>query len=380
MSHLPVPSPSPGQSDARPPNPPAPSPGGAEIAVGEGGPASRARSLSSSQKAAIVIHLLNAGGVDPGLSDLPAPLQARVTREIAGLGLVDRPTLAAVIAEFAAALDAVGHSFPAGLDDVLRQLAPHLSSDVIEQLSAEADLREPALRGPALWAQVARLDDEAIAAALAPEGPVIVAAALSRLGPARAARLLDDLPAERADAVALAYPGTAELGSAAMDRIGAALLRQAQADPPRAFAEEPSARVGEMLNSAGIGLRSRLLTAIESSSPEFAAEVRRCIFGFEDIPERLSRTDVPKLMRAMDRAVAVTALAAATGPMEPAAEFLLGAMPKRLAEQYRDDIAKEAAPSPEAADSALSAMIAAIRELEEEGEITLLPPGSEAVG
>jgi flagellar motor switch protein FliG len=332
------------------------------------------RDLTPSQKAAIVIHLLNAGGVDPGLSDLPSALQARVTREIAGLGLVDRPTLAAVIAEFASALDGVGHAFPAGIGDVLGQLAPHLSNEAIDQLSAEADLREPALRGSALWAQVARLEDASLTEALEPEGPAIVAAALSRLDPDRAARLLAMMPSEKAEAVALAFPGTAALGSSAIDRIGTALLRGAPTGPPPAFPDAPSVRIGTMLNSAGVGLRRHLLATLEERDPDFAAAVRRSIFGFEDIPARLAKKDVPKVMRAVERDVAVAALLAADGPMAPVAEFILGALPRRMADQYRDEMARKPPPTPDAAERAMGEMIAAIRELEEGGDVTLVSP------
>ena len=50
-------------------------------------------------------------------------------------------------------------------------------------------------------------------------------------------------------------------------------------------------------------------------------------------------------------------------------------MSKRLAEQLRDDAEARNAPKPEEGEAAMAAVIAAIRDLEADGEISLLPPG-----
>jgi flagellar motor switch protein FliG len=49
-------------------------------------------------------------------------------------------------------------------------------------------------------------------------------------------------------------------------------------------------------------------------------------------------------------------------------------MSKRLAEQLRDDADARKAPKPDEGEAAMAAVIAAIRDLETEGEITLLIP------
>jgi len=97
------------------------------------------------------------------------------------------------------------------------------------------------------------------------------------------------------------------------------------------------------------------------------------MFTFADIPARLQPADVPKVVREADNADLVTALAGASGGDDrAAADYLLGNISKRLAEQIREEMAEHPAIDPRDADAAMTAIIAVIRRLERAGEITLV--------
>ncbi len=113
---------------------------------------------------------------------------------------------------------------------------------------------------------------------------------------------------------------------------------------------------------------------MEQEDTAFASAVRRSIFTFANIPERLQPGDVPKVTKDVDQAVLVTALAAATGDLEPVANFILDAMSKRLAEGIREEMVERGTVKAAEGDAAMNEVIAQIRLLESEGEITLITP------
>ena len=72
--------------------------------------AGSAKPLSKKAKAAIVVRLLLNEGADIPLEDLPEELQEQLTHQMGNMRLVDRDTLAEVVAEFASELESIGLS------------------------------------------------------------------------------------------------------------------------------------------------------------------------------------------------------------------------------------------------------------------------------
>jgi flagellar motor switch protein FliG len=159
-----------------------------------------------------------------------------------------------------------------------------------------------------------------------------------------------------------------------VERIGLHVLAVMDAAPISAFDKAAAERVGAILNATPQEARDRMLENLQSRDEPFAAEVRKSIFAFPHIPARLEAADVPLVMRKVDGDTAVTALAAGKASAPLTVEFLLENMSKRLAEQLRDDADARKAPKPDEGEAAMAAVIAAIRDLETEGEITLLIP------
>ena len=110
---------------------------------------------------------------------------------------------------------------------------------------------------------------------------------------------------------------------------------------------------------------------------DFAREVRKALFTFAHIPERVDGRDASKITRAVDESVLVNALAYARGDeaTDAAAAFLLGNMSSRLADSLREMIDAVGKVSARDGEEALTAMVIAARDLAESGEITLLRPG-----
>lgn len=132
-------------------------------------------------------------------------------------------------------------------------------------------------------------------------------------------------------------------------------------------------RVGAILNFATADLRDEVLEALEQEDAGFAGGVRRAIFIFAHIPKRVEPRDIPRITREVDQAVLVRALSAPSGPDAEAAEFILSNLSQRMAEGLREEIEALGKIPQREIEAAGNEVVAAIRRLEEQQELTLIP-------
>lgn len=326
--------------------------------------------LSAKQKAAVIVRLLLTQNVSPGIDRLSPQLQAELARTMAGLGPISRATLAEVVQEFTSDLDAMALTAPHGLSAALALLEPHISPQTRDGLRAEAEAGDQV--DP--WTRLNTIEIVRLRPLLMSESAEVGAILLSKLGVTKAAALLADLPAARGEVIAHAMALTATVTPGMVARIGEHLLMQLRAAPQSSFQASPVDRVGAILNAVNAGLRDTLLGGLDVRDAHFAAEVRRAIFTFQHIPKRVEPADVPKILRRVDAAIVARAIAAGMDTATITVEFLLENMSRRLAEQIRGEAETMGKIRPEEAEAAMGAIVFAIRSLEEEGEIRLIPP------
>lgn len=327
--------------------------------------------LSRRQKAAIIVRFLLNEGADVTLSDLPENLQADLTQLIGDMRYVDRETLAAVVMEFAAELESIGLFFPRGLGGALSALEGRISPFTAERLRKEAGAW---LAGDP-WGQIRSLDTDKLKTIVERESIEVAAVVLSKLDVAKAAELLGMLPGETARRITYAVSLTGGITPDAVERIGITLATELEDAPPRAFAQEPVARIGEILNFSGAATRDSVLSGLDETDAGFASEVRKAIFTFADIPKRLVPKDVPRAVREMDQADMVQAIAGAqTDETAAAAQYLLENISGRLADQLREEVDERGQVSARDAETAQTRAVAAIRALADADEIRLLEP------
>jgi flagellar motor switch protein FliG len=327
--------------------------------------------LTRAQKAAIIVRFLLNEGADIALTDLPEPLQARLTTQMGSMRYVDRGTLADVVAEFAQELEGMGLTFPRGVAGALTALDGRISPQTAARLRKEAGVRQ---QGDP-WDQVKQADVAALIPIVERESTEVAAVLLSKLDVARAADLLGKLPGELARRITYAVSQTGAVSPEAVDRIGLALAAELHDIPETAFAQGAVERVGAILNFSPAATRDDVLTGLDEADQEFANLVRRAIFTFVHIPERVKPTDIPRVTRDVDQAVLVTALAgAASGDLAPVAEFILSNMGKRMAEAMREEMQERGRVRLRDAEEAMTAVVNAVRTLEAAGEIAYVAP------
>lgn len=328
------------------------------------------RHLNNAEKAAVIVRLLISEGAVPRLTGLSQRQQERLVEHMATLAHVDRPTLAAIVLEFARSLDNIGLIFPRDMSGALELLETHLSDDARARLRNRAEAEGP----PDPWRKLAAMEPDRLAPLVTRESAEICAIMLAKLPVSKAAAILADLPADRAHIVAHAVSVTGAVDPATIARVGDQLLAELNAQPSPAFGGNPADRVGAILNAATAETRDRVLDGLDARDAGFAGDVRRAIFTFEHIPKRLESKDVPKAMRGVDPETTTLALAAGMQAAPVAVEFLLENMSKRMAEQLREDAeARGNVHGPEG-EAAMAAVVSAIRSLADDGEIRLIAP------
>ncbi|MEO1455156.1 MAG: FliG C-terminal domain-containing protein [Pseudomonadota bacterium] len=336
--------------------------------VGSLAPSLPSVDLPRPDKAAIITQLLLKAGVPLALDTMPERLQKKLIERIGALAPVDADTVAAIADEFADALTNGPLAGGAGMAGALALVDGSASASLVQRLKAQA--------GDVVvtdaWEQLVEKEPHDLLPIFERESVEVSAVVLSKLAVGKAAAVLGLLPGPHARRITYAVSQIGAVRPDAVQRIGTALLQELETVRESAFAEDPVEKVGAILNSSRAATRNTVLEGLEESDPAFAEEVRRSIFTFGNIPARIDARDVPKIVREVDQEVLVRALAAAAGDMDEVAEFIFGAMSKRMADALRDEIMDLGEVDGEAGEDAMGTVVAAIRALEEAGELHLL--------
>jgi flagellar motor switch protein FliG len=322
--------------------------------------------LTKRQKAAIVVRVLLAEGARISLDDLPDALQEELARQMSEMRFVDRSTLASVVEEFLGEIEEIGISFPGGLEGALAMLDGTISAATASRLRKQAGL---AFCGNP-WERIGDIDTARLVELMTRESIEVSAIVLSKLKVAKAAEVLGKLPGDRARRITYGVSLTGAIAPATVQKIGLALLQQLDARPPTAFDQGPVERVGAILNFSPSATRDDVLAGLDEDDAGFAAEVRKAIFTFANIPTRVSPRDVPKIMREVPQAALATVIAGGSGPVAKAAEFILENMSKRLGDTIREE-AEGMQVKAKDVEEAANEVVSRIRQMEAEGQIFL---------
>ena len=326
--------------------------------------------FSPRQKAAVVVRVLLEDERDLSLEALPNDVQAALVRELAGMGMIDRATRDGIVAEFCDTLEQVGVTFPVGLDDALTLLGGRISPDCADRLR-----RVAALSGDSdPWDRLLVLPVSVLRALALSEAVEMSAVLFSRLPPDRAAEVFGKLPVARARRIAHAMSLTDGIEKGPLRRIGLALMQAVDAMPQPALDGASTERVGEILNHANAATRADVLDGLDQDDRDFADNVRRNIFTWANIPTRIEARDIPRILRQVDQASLVKAMAGASGPDAASVEFIFSALSTRMVDALKDEIDNLGTITDSLREAAMASVVATIRQMQADGDLTLITP------
>lgn len=327
--------------------------------------------LTQAQKAAVIVRVLWSEGEKLDLTKLPEDHQAALAEHIGSLKMIDRRTLDAVVHEFLEAMGTLGVAFPGALENAIQMLDGQISGTAADRLRRKAQFdvhSDP-------WERLMVASIDHLLLITKNESPEVCAVLVSKLPVSKGADYLSRLPGDRARRVAHAISQTESIDPATVRRIGAALVAELTSVPQKAFQTEPASRVGAILNYSPSATREQLLGGLEQDDAEFAEQVRKAIFTFVHIPARIAPRDLGLVIRQVEQPVLVTALTGSTTPEQiTTRDFILGNISQRMADVLREEMAAVGRVGKRAAEEAMTQVVAAIRALEEQGQISLIMP------
>ncbi|MEL6682149.1 MAG: FliG C-terminal domain-containing protein [Pseudomonadota bacterium] len=329
--------------------------------------------LSRRRKAAMIVQMIIGDGSQMSLAQLPLHLQELLTQELGSIRLVDRDTVSAVAEEFLNEIDAVGLTAPGTQDGAIMALADHLSPELADRLRKQT----ASVRNGDHWPIIAALPVEKIVTIMMAESIEVCAITLSKLTVAKAAEVLTQTPGERARRISLAMSRTEHTSTEAVRTIGAALADEYGQIPVVAFEKAPVQRLGAILNATRADRRDDVLEGLGSEDPEFAGHVRKAIFTFKDIVDRVKPIDVPNCIREVPADVLAKAMAYALADeaeLRASADFILANVSQRIGAQMREDAEEQGTVKKADGEAAMSEITTTIRGLVDDGKITLRDP------
>lgn len=330
-------------------------------------------SLTRMQKAAVIYRMLGSLGMSLPEGALTETEKAELQGAVTGLEGLDPATLAGVIDEFLAALSPSAQGAPpplpapGSLPDLPMAPLPELPA-----LDPPEDVSPQPRNDP--WARLAAQEDDTLLALIGRESPEVGAVLISKLKVSRAAELLSRLPGPLARRITYSVSLIGDIAPETVALIGTALAGTFEAEAPRVFSDGPVERVGAILNFSRAATRNEMLEGLDETDPGFAEAVRKSIFTFANIPARIGARDIPRIIKEVEQKDLVTALAGAAGSEElrKSADFILANISQRMADALRGEVEELENVTEADAEAAMTAIVTAIRALEDAGDIYLV--------
>ena len=330
-----------------------------------------AAQLSRPQKAAVVLCLLGRDAARTVFESLEEEVLERFAAAMAGLGHTDEETAAAVVAEFLDEVDAGEGTVRGGLETARALLAEHFDPPVVERIFRELE-GNAGRSGGDVWARLARVDPEVLAGLLAGEHPQSAAVVVSRLPAEYAGKVVSQMDAGTVSRVCLAMARMRDVDARFVALIGDNVSQALARRQKDGLGRRPPERVAAIMDNTPGELRDEVIGLIEGEDPEFAAATRRSMFTFESLPDRLRGRDVAAIVRSVDSAVLLAALAGEDDATQATRSFILSQISSRFAEQIGQEIGEMDKPPPREVDAAQREIMKAVLRLERAGEIQLV--------
>ncbi|WBU63362.1 flagellar motor switch protein FliG [Paracoccus aerodenitrificans] len=324
--------------------------------------------LTPRQKAAVIVRLLIGDGEKLSLERLPQSAQAALAHEMAVMSMVDRTTRDQVVEEFCESLEEVGLTFPEGMDSTLEVLDGTLSQDTTDRLRRMAAVTG----GSDPWERIAAMQPDHLRQLAETEATEIAAVMFSKLPVPKAAGTFALISPARARQIAYAMSLTGDIEAPALRRIGIALLQAAESLARPAMDGGPVEKVGAILNFTTSGTRDEVLSGLDEDDANFAQEVRKSIFTWVNIPKRVDPRDIPRITREVEPLSLQRAIRGAKNASLPTAEFILSSMSSRMADSLREEAEALGRVTASEAEDAMTEIVAAIRRMEDAGELFLI--------
>jgi len=289
-----------------------------------------------------------------------------LSREVARLEAITAEQAEALLEEFYQMNMAHDFVVRGGMDYAKKMLisafGPDVATKLIDRLSKAmgADYENLDI--------LQKADPQQLAKFIHNEHPQTIALVLSHLGASQAAALLVSLPSELRADVALRMANLDQISPEIVNKIASVIGQKLQAIGEFSRESYGGVRaVSEMFNRLDSGTSKEMLEVIEKHNPNLVETIRHLMFVFEDLL-LIDVNQLKEIMSRVDRKVLTYAL---KGTSEQLKEHFFCTMSGRAKEMMKDDIEAMGPVKIKEVETAQQQIIATVRQLENDGVITM---------
>jgi flagellar motor switch protein FliG len=322
--------------------------------------------MRGARKAAILLMTLGEQASAELMRQFTEEEVQTVSREVARLGSVSADQTEAVLEEFHQMAVARDYVIKGGLDHARRMLVtafgPEMAEKILHRLSRmlSADSAD--------FSALQRADPQQLAKFVHHEHPQTIALILSQLVPTQAAALLVSLPPEIRSDVTLRMASLDQISPEIINKIASIIHQRLKGLGQISRQSYGGVRaVAELLNRLDSGVTKEILEEVGQQDLNLAEKIRHLMFVFEDLL-LIDVNGIKEILAKVDRKILTMAL---KGTSDQLKQHLVQCMSQRGREMLIEDMDALGPVKIREVEAAQQAIIAVVRQLENEGVLSL---------
>ncbi len=324
--------------------------------------------MSGPQRAAALLLLLGEAEGAPIWQRLEEDEIKTVSHAMVQLGSLEAETVEKLIIDFVSRLSS-GGGITSNFERTESLLLKIFPSEQVSMIMAEIK----GASGKRVWASIAQVDPEILAAFLRNEYPQTVAVVLSKVRSDYAAKVLTLLPEEFAIDVLNRMLRMETVQKEALRHIEETLRVEFVATIAQSARRDAHEMMADVFNAFDRQTEGRFLAALDQGNRGSAKRIRELMFTFEDLL-KLDPGSVQTLMRSVDNETLCRAL---KGADERVRGFFMAQMSTRAAKNLTDEMSSIGPIRLKEVDEAQAKMTELAKDLAEKGEIMIAKNSAE---
>ncbi len=326
--------------------------------------------ITKAQKAAIILASLSAETASAIVEDISDAQLRAFASAFSELKSVPPQLLQAVAGEFVSEIQGPSGDLAGGIDEARRVFGALAEEDRLDRIFSD-------LGGggaDSTWIRLGELDDKTIAEYIQAERMPVAATILSKLGIEKTASVLNCAEPDFSKDILLEMARKGQPSEAAVREIARAVEEDLLTVKPGApAAGNAGALVGEIINFLPAEKRDAFLEYLQETDKEVGAEARKSVITFEELHQRIPAAAAPALLREIEHDVLLAAIRYGEANAQETVDFLLSNISKRMAEQYREELAEMGEVKQQQGEDAQRSFISTLRKMNRDGDIELIP-------
>lgn len=324
--------------------------------------------LKGVKKAAIMILSLDEEKAAKIMTNLEDDEIKEISQVMAQLGTIKAETVENVCLDFTDSMTKVT-AITGSFDSTERLLKRTLGKERVALIMEE--IRGPA--GRTMWDKLGNVNETVLANYLKNEYPQTVAVILSKIKPDHASRVLTILPENFSMEVVMRMLRMETVQKEILEDIEGTLKSEFMSNLAMTSRKDPHEIMADVFNAFDRATEAKFLSALEERNREAAEKIKSLMFTFEDLT-KLDPGSIQTVLRVADKDKLGLAL---KGGSEALKNLFFSNMSERAAKLMKEEMENMGPVKLKDVDEAQSIVVNKVKELAEQGEVTISDGGDD---